>query len=154
MKKLNMFFLILFLPLIIFSAESNLKREKQKISPIERIGGGCSAPSSSAYLDIGNVRALVRGGGEMWWDLSAAQYEIPKDGNIHSIFAGALWIGGLDDVNNLKVAAMTYRTAGVDFFPGPLNGNAENDEYGSTNVDICNEYNNHWSIKLLSLIHI
>ena len=148
MNKLNIFFLILFLPLCIFSVESNLKLKKQKINPIKRIGGGCSAPSSSAYLDIGNVRALVLGGGDMWWDLSAAQYEVPKDGNIHSIFAGALWIGGLDDVNNLKVAAMTYRTAGVDFFPGPLNGNAESDVYGATNVDVCNEYNNHWSIKL------
>ena len=29
-----------------------------------------------------------------------------------------------------------------------MNGNAESDEYGSTNIDVCNEYNNHWSIKL------
>ena len=43
MNKLNMFFLISFLPLCIFSAEFNLKPEKKNISPIERIGGGCSA---------------------------------------------------------------------------------------------------------------
>ena len=115
MNKLYLFFLILFLPFYIFSAESEIKIKKQNLSPLERIGGGCSAPTSSAFLDIGNVRALVLGGGDMWWDLSAAQYEIPKDGNVHSIFSGALWIGGLDDVDNLKVAAMTYRTAGVDF---------------------------------------
>ena len=132
----------------LFSAENVLKINKKKLNPLERIGGGCAAPSSSTYLDVGNVRALVLGGGDMWWDLSTAQYEVPKDGNIHSIFAGALWIGGLDDSNNLKVAAMTYRTAGVDFFPGPLNGNIESPEYGSVNVDVCNEYDNHWSIKL------
>ena len=131
-----------------FAAEPIVQLKKQKINPLERIGGGCSAPTSSAYLDIGNVRALVLGGGDMWWDLSAAQYEVPKDGNIHSIFAGALWIGGLDDSNNLKVAAMTYRSAGVDFFPGPLNGNIDSAEYGTVNNDICNEYDNHWSIKL------
>jgi len=131
-----------------FSAEPIIQTKQKKLSPLERIGGGCSAPTSSSFLDIGNVRALVLGGGDMWWDLSAAQYEVPKDGNIHSIFAGALWIGGLDDSNNLKVAAMTYRSAGVDFFPGPLNGNINSVEYGSVNNDICNEYDNHWSIKL------
>ena len=56
----------------------------------------------------------------MWWNLSDARYEIPKDGNRHSMFAGALWIGGVDDGGQLKVAAMTYRQSGNDFWPGPL----------------------------------
>ena len=44
-----------------------------------------------------------------------AQYEIPKGSNKNSMFAGALWIGGVDDGGNLKVAAMTYRQGGNDF---------------------------------------
>ena len=38
-----------------------------------------------------------------------------KGGNKHSMFAGALWIGGVDDGGQLKVAAMTYRQSGNDF---------------------------------------
>ena len=82
------------------------------------VAAGCLPATSSTELNINNVRTLILGSGDMWWDLSAAQYEVPKDGNIHSIFAGALWIGGLDDANNLKVGAMTYRSSGVDFFRG------------------------------------
>jgi len=35
-------------------------------------------------------------------------------------FSGALWIGGKDNGGNLKLAAMTYRQRGSDFWPGPF----------------------------------
>ena len=54
----------------------------------------------------------------------------------------------LDDNDNLKVAAMTYRAAGVDFFPGPLNADINSPDYGTVSSEICNEYNTHWSVKL------
>ena len=99
------------------------------------IGGGCLDPSSEAELNIGNVRANILGGGDMWWNLSEQRYEIPKDEGVHSLFAGSLWIGGMDNQNNLKIAAMTYRQTGSDFYPGPLNADTESSEYGSTTFD-------------------
>ena len=63
------------------------------------LGGGCLDPSSEAELNIGNVRANILGGGDMWWNLSEARYEIPKDEGVHSLFAGSLWIGGMDKYN-------------------------------------------------------
>ena len=60
---------------------------------VQIIGGGCMDPSSEAELDIGNVRANILGGGDMWWNLSEAQYEVPKNEGVHSLFAGSLWIG-------------------------------------------------------------
>ena len=50
------------------------------------------------------------GGGDMWWDLADAQYEIPKGGDKNSLFAGALWIGGVDDGGQLKVAGYDLST--------------------------------------------
>ena len=79
-----------------------------------RIAAGCSPSSSQTDLDVNNVRTTIMGGGDMWWNLSDARYEIPKDGNRHSLFAGALWIGGVDAGGQLKVAAMTYRQGGND----------------------------------------
>jgi len=143
MKNIFKISLIIFLSTAtVFSIENNPN------NALKIISGGCSAPTSQAFLDIGNVRAMILGGGDMWWNLSAAQYEVPKDSDLHSIFAGALWIGGLDDNDNLKVAAMTYRTNGVDFFPGPLNADINSNEYGTVNADICNNYDNHWTITL------
>ena len=45
-----------------------------------RVAAGCSPSSSQTDLDINNVRATILGGGDMWWNLSDAQYEIPKGG--------------------------------------------------------------------------
>ena len=110
------------------------------------LGDGCLDPSSTAELSIGNVRANILGGGDMWWDLTNAQYEVPKDEGVHSLFAGSLWIGGMDNQNNLKIAAMTYRQTGSDFFPGPLNANTKSANYGMTSYEDCDDYNQHWVI--------
>ena len=86
-----------------------------------KVAAGCSPSTSKTDLDVNNVRTIIMGGGDMWWNLDDARYEIPKDGNKHSMFAGSLWIGGVDAGGQLKVAAMTYRQSGNDFWPGPLN---------------------------------
>ena len=85
-----------------------------------RIAAGCSPATSQTDMDVNNVRATILGGGDMWWNLSDAQYEIPKGSGLNSLFSGALWIGGVDAGGQLKVAAMTYRQSGNDFWPGPL----------------------------------
>ncbi|MBN4081667.1 hypothetical protein JYU23_00900 [bacterium AH-315-C07] len=108
-----------------------------KIGKTRNVTAGCRAPLSSADLDINNVRARLLNGGDMWWDLDNARYEIPKidpsSGEISksSIFAGSLWFGGIDAGGQLKVAALAYRAAfygGEDFWSGPLDDNASIDE--------------------------
>ena len=128
------------------NAKDNFPTNNNNIQNVQMIGGGCLDPSSEAELDIGNVRATILGGGDMWWNLTDARYEIPKNEGVHSLFAGSLWIGGMDNQNNLKIAAMTYRQTGSDFYPGPLNADTESEEYGSTDYDGCNDYNQHWVI--------
>lgn len=92
-------------------------------------GSTCKSASQSADLDINNVRTRILNGGDMWWDLNNPKYEIPKvtDANSvrkHALFAGALWIGGLGRGDgNLRMAAMTYRQRGNDFWPGTLDMN-------------------------------
>ncbi|MCC6818803.1 MAG: hypothetical protein IT245_07930 [Bacteroidia bacterium] len=89
----------------------------------------CKAASQSADLDINNVRTRILNGGDMWWDLNNPKYEIPKVSDAqsvrkHSLFSGALWIGGLGRGDgNLRMAAMTYRQRGNDFWPGTLDMN-------------------------------
>ena len=45
----------------------------------------CKRAQSTAELNVNNVRALINGYGNMWYDGSVAQYHIPKDGNIDNI---------------------------------------------------------------------
>ena len=102
------------------------KDRADKISSrAKKLASGCAPATAQFDLDINNVRARILNGGDMWWDLvSTAKYEIPKVTQTgvsrrNVLFAGALWIGGFEN-NNLKIAAMTYRQNGSDFFPGPL----------------------------------
>ena len=110
-----------------------------------RTTANCLPSSASAQLDVNNVRCLLHNGGDMWWDLTNnPRYEVPKVSNPalakHSAFASSLWIGGLDDENNLRVAAQTYRQKGSDFYPGPLT------ETGGITSAVCNEWDKMYKI--------
>ncbi len=111
-----------------------------KKSALEALAEGCAPATAQTDLNINNVRARILGGGDMWWDLNDAQYEVPKGSNKHSMFAGALWLGGIDDADQLKLAAMTYRQRGVDYWPGPLDDNA------SITEGTCQDYDQHWTV--------
>ena len=106
-----------------------------------KVASGCAPSTSQTDLDVNNVRTTILAAGDMWWNLDDARYEIPKNGNKHSMFAGALWIGGVDAGGQLKVAAMTYRQGGSDFWTGPLNTTT-----ATITPDECNEWDKHFKI--------
>ncbi|MDF2438251.1 MAG: hypothetical protein K0Q95_2627 [Bacteroidota bacterium] len=110
------------------------------VDPYREVLAGCAPATARVDIDINNVRATLLTGGDMWWDLVNAQYEIPKGSKINSIFAGSLWIGGIDNGNQLKVAAMTYRQTGNDYWPGPLDNNA------SISVTNCLTYDKFYKV--------
>ncbi len=123
-------------------AKENVEKPNVKSVVNTKVAAGCNPSTSQTDLDINNVRTTIMGGGDMWWNLDDARYEIPKGGNKHSMFAGALWIGGVDDGGQLKVAAMTYRQSGNDFWPGPLNtSNA------TISAEECNKWDNHFKLE-------
>jgi len=109
----------------------------------QKIAAGCLPSSSWAELNINNVRTRIQVGGDMWWDLQGmAKYEIPKGTGKTSLFAGALWIGGVDPNGQLRIAAQRYRQAGIDFWPGPLTID------GTASIDgvTCAEWDRSWTI--------
>lgn len=94
---------------------------QKNAAPTATVAAGCIAPTNKAELTINNTRALVLTGGDMWWDLNTAHYEIPKNSGRNSLYAGALWMGGKDETGNLKMAAQRFRSGGnVDYWTGPL----------------------------------
>ena len=84
---------------------------------------GCTPSSAFEWLDINNVRTRINAGGDMWWDLpsgTGSKYFIPANGSATSLFAGSLWIAGVDVNNQLKCAALRFRQVGNDYYTGPL----------------------------------
>lgn len=102
----------------------------------------CKRAQSTAELNINNVRALINGYGNMWYDGSVAQYHLPKNSNTCPLFCAALWIGGTDVNDQLRIAALKFGSEGDDYWPGPLkiNGTAAID------LPVCNAYDKHWII--------
>ncbi len=102
------------------------------------------SPDQVKYLDTNNVSALISETNVKHWDLNGngnAKYEVPKGSGRSASFATALWIGGLDNGNQLHIAAETYRQNGTDFWPGPLDTlNAQ------TTIAKGHHYNKVWKI--------
>ncbi len=78
--------------------------------------------TNSAFLDINNVNTLITDNSDQNWDSRAAltKYFVPKESSTSPLFNSAMWIGGYAS-GGLRVAAMTYRQNGYDFWPGPIN---------------------------------
>ncbi len=87
---------------------------------VGRKAAECVPASGSSQLSVNNVRAYIETSGSMWFNSSKAQYFIPASGNAASMFAAALWIGGMDVAGQLKLAALRFKQIGNDFWPGPL----------------------------------
>ncbi len=106
---------------------SNVKRKEVR----QYKATACSPATAIASLDFNNVRARIENGGNMWEDRTkpVAAYEVPKGSGKRVLFAGALWMGGTSPNGQLKLAAVTFRSTGNDFWPGPLkiDGTAEVD---------------------------
>ncbi|MCX6233032.1 MAG: T9SS C-terminal target domain-containing protein [Bacteroidetes bacterium] len=117
--------------------KGDIKKSAPKISA-ER----CAPASGSSELSINNVRARINTGGDMWWDFTSSKYEIPRGSRKTSMFASALWIGGLDKDSNLKLAAQRFRQVGQDYWTGPLT----TDGTADVNADVCKEYDKHFRI--------
>lgn len=108
----------------------------------------CVPATAQFDMEINNVRARLLTGGDMWWDpvSQVPHYEVPKvpkgstESVKNSIYAGALWVGGIDAGGQLKVAAQTYRQTGNDFWPGPL------DDNGNIEPDVCSQYDRFFTV--------
>ena len=119
---------------------------------IARVAATCNPPASRVNLDINNVRAMILRGNDYWWDQGGsgnARYEIPKLDDPtapkkHSLFAGSVWVGGIDANGLLKIAAQTYRQAtvlGAGWWAGPLSlvdATITNDQ--------CKIWDKHWKL--------
>lgn len=107
---------------------------------------GCAPGVEVREMAFNNVRTLIETPGTMWQDRARGRgayfVPAPEPGELgpSSIFAGALWMGGVDPAGNLKLAAVQFRQDGNDFWPGPLttDGSAE------ITPDVCSQYDEHY----------
>ena len=97
----------------------------------------CAPATALRDIEWNNVKALIETGGSLWQDRanSMPSYEVPKGGGVSSLYAGALWMGGISPDQQLKLAALTFRQNN-DFWTGPLS----NDGAAEVDESTCQEY--------------
>ncbi|MCQ2279247.1 MAG: hypothetical protein MJZ49_00395 [Bacteroidales bacterium] len=105
-----------------------------------RAASTCLPATNSNELTVNNVRAYLETNGTMWFE-EIAQYEVPYGSGKTSMFAAALWIGGKDVNDQLKLAAVRFRQRGDDFWTGPLTLNG-----ASVTQETCAAYDKHFKI--------
>ena len=119
-KSLFLIALVLLSAIGTVQAERYVGDPKKKAQSLAKAGSAkCLSATNSNELTINNVRAYIETNGTMW-NKEIAEYEVPKGSGKSSMFAAALWIGGLDDNNQLKLAAVRFRQVGDDYWTGPL----------------------------------
>ncbi|MCQ2315873.1 MAG: T9SS type A sorting domain-containing protein [Bacteroidales bacterium] len=119
--------------------------EGQQSRNLKQVTAGCTPSSTFAWLNINNARVRVNAGGDMWWDLpggSGSKYYIPANGSATSLYAGSLWIAGMDVNNQLKCSAVRFRQKGNDFWTGPLT----TDGTASIDAQTCMMYDKMYNI--------
>lgn len=132
-------------------AKENIGVLRKTTKPsLGKMGAGCAAATQQKDLDLNNVRTTILNGGDMWWNLQNARYEIPKvepgQTSKHSLFSGALWIGGITQ-GNLRIAGQTYRQSGNDYYPGAL----QIDGSASITAARCKFYDQIWKVTLAEI---
>jgi hypothetical protein len=107
----------------------------------------CNPPSARTFLHGNEIRAMLSNSGDLFWDGSEALFEVPFGEGVHSIFAQGLWMGGIDQGGNLKLAAQTYGVPGtVDYWAGPL------DETGSISTESCEDWDRIWCVSRYEIL--
>jgi hypothetical protein len=141
MIKISTLLFICFISHLTFAQQ--WKGAKRIIDPSESKAAGCVAPKFSQKLELNNVRALVHTAGNLWhqYPLNDCIYEVPKNSGIMALFTSALWLGGTDVNNQLKLAAIRYRD-GQDYFTGPLTPGAAN-----ISPDECQKFDKQFNTK-------
>ncbi len=147
--RINKLWIAAVLALVSWSVTAHVPDYVRKASKAKKVEyrGVCASSESQIDMEINNVRARLLGGGDCWWDFNDGRYIVPKvdvatgQQEVSSIFAGSVWLGGVDPAQNLKLAAQDFRPSGQnDFWPGPLN------EVGITDEFVCDNWDRHFRV--------
>ena len=120
MKFTALFFLI-WLGVTFQCYSQTYQGESLRPKPDKSKAATCAPPTTTSFLELNNVRAMVHTAGNLWQrpNENLSQYEVPKNSGIMALFTAALWLGGTDVNNQLKLAALRYRN-GQDYWNGTL----------------------------------
>ena len=77
-------------------------------------------------LDVNNISARFNAFGNHFWDFdNTNHYHFPKGEPTQTMWGFSLWLGGIDQYSELRIAAERYKQDGNDYWTGPLSFNSD-----------------------------
>ncbi len=146
MNKLYTIFCLLTLLSTSAIARKGPEAELKGFGTTTHLRANCQPGVAQIDQQVNNVRARLMTGGDVWWNLNEGLYIVPKPAEgqlpVSAIYAGGVWVGGVDRSGNVKLAGVTYRslTGSYDWYPGPL------DETGATQADDCRNWDQFFTV--------
>jgi hypothetical protein len=153
-----------------YAPGSEIKKPNIKPQSSQEKGANCAPSNYRLTFEYNDVKCQLETGGLLFLDRAngLATYRVPKNSKSTMIYAAALWMGGTDINNQLKLAAVRFRNDGNDFWSGPLtvtpnSGNYDplepqsdtaRRDYGDANIDPdrCLFYDNIFTISKAGVI--
>ncbi len=73
-------------------------------------------------LSVNNHKIAIQSNGDYHRssDLTQSISEFPNSSGTNCVYAQSIWLGGINQNSELKLAANVYRQSGLDFYPGPI----------------------------------
>ncbi len=106
----------------------------------------CPDPPVIEAMTGNAVEAMISNGGDLFFDGTRGFFQVPVEIDPHrtTIYAAALWMGGYDEGQNLKLSAQTYgrNYDEFDYTSGPLKP-----ETGEPYADNCENFNRVWKVE-------
>ena len=133
--------LLILITLFCATSSAQLYNHTTPNADLQQKTSGCAPSTGKTTLELNNVRALIHTGGNLWQIAAEnrSQYEVPKGSGIMALFTSALWLGGTDVNDQLKLAALRYLN-GRDYWTGPLT----DDGTAIISYDECQKYDRHF----------
>jgi len=100
-------------------------------------------------LHVNDVEFTVSAEGHIGADTygGSPAFFVPAGNGTLIIYSAGLWLAGLTDDGQLKVAADFFRAEGSDFFPGPLTISGD----ASISPEVSAAYDHVWSVNALAV---
>ena len=109
----------------------------------------CTKPQGQAIFHGNDIRTIVSTSGHLFQDRAEGLFQVPYTGpeSQQALFGGSVWIGGFDDVGNLKQSAGAFRYFNdFDYGSGPLR------EFGITDKEYCDTWDTVWVVNRNDLL--
>lgn len=78
-------------------------------------------------------------------EFEATGFEFPKGSGKYTIYNSSLWVGGIDESDELHQTAEIYRNNGMDYWPGPI---SKNGSELSIDISTVIEWQNVWKLNV------